>query len=239
MESPSVLYEDKDFLAVYKPFGLLTHKTRTGGEEALTDWVLKLRPEIASVGDSPELRPGLVHRLDKDTSGIILFAKTQKSFEYLKKLFQDKKITKTYLALVLGIVKDKSGFIDKPIGLKSGTTKRTTFLKKVKMVKEAKTEYRVLNLLEFGNEKFSLLEVRPQTGRTHQIRVHLNSIGHPVIGDVLYGGSKNNLKNTRLLLHAKSLEFTNESGKRIMVESELPKDLELVLGELKPYHLDR
>ncbi|HQA96269.1 MAG TPA: pseudouridine synthase, partial [Candidatus Colwellbacteria bacterium] len=120
-----VVYEDKDLLAIAKPAGILMHRTAAKEkEETLADWILKNRPEIKNVGDDPQIRPGIVHRLDKDTSGIIVVAKNQNAFEYLKKLFQDGQVEKTYLALVYGNIEPKEGVIDKPIGLKSGTVKR-------------------------------------------------------------------------------------------------------------------
>jgi 23S rRNA pseudouridine1911/1915/1917 synthase len=266
-----VLYEDKDFLAVYKPANLLVHATINSKEPTLVDWLVKKYPEIRNVGDPPaggqasQIRPGIVHRLDKDTSGVILIARNQKYFEYLKNLFQTRQIRKNYLALVWGEVhpvrngvsngvKPKSGVIEKPIALKSGSIKRTVW--EGKMEKQAITEYQVLkyftitnsydrkSLLYFSHPRksasnprqsatFSLLKVFPKTGRTHQIRVHLASIGHPVVGDSLYGKKENPFGLKRLFLHAESLEFSPAEGKRIKVEAELPEDLKNALKKLK------
>jgi 23S rRNA pseudouridine1911/1915/1917 synthase len=234
-----VIYQDKNFLALYKPAGLLAHplkakNSKLKAEFTLVDWVLKNYPEIKNVGDEPETRPGIVHRLDKDTSGVILVARNQKYFEYLKKLFQAGQIKKTYLALVWGKPEPKTGVIKKPIFLKHGAVKRTVW--KGKMEKEAITEYKVLKF--FNN--FSLVRVMPKTGRTHQIRVHLASIGHPIVGDSLYGPKKLvsglpkkilNLK--RQFLHAQSLEFSPIEGKRIKIEAELPEELKRVIDDLK------
>ncbi|MST04231.1 MAG: RluA family pseudouridine synthase [Candidatus Pacebacteria bacterium] len=236
MDFPKILYDDKDFLAVYKPYGMLTHGTGRGDKdflesefkESLADWVLKKYPETATVGEDPVLRPGVVHRLDRDTSGVIVIAKNQESFLFLKNLFKERKIEKKYIAIVFGKINPKDGVIDMPIGLKSGTIKRTVFSKVAKMMKEAVTEYKTLKILEDGKNIFSVIELRPLTGRTHQLRVHLNSINHPVAGDLLYGGKKNCKKsllffgNSRLFLHAKSLEFTDRQGKRIKVEIDPP-----------------
>ncbi|MBI3589444.1 MAG: RluA family pseudouridine synthase [Candidatus Liptonbacteria bacterium] len=228
---PEVIYEDRNFLAVNKPAGLLVHasnlklknKNEKLLEPTLVSWLLYRYKEISKVGDDPKVRPGIVHRLDKDTSGVMLIARNQKYFDYLKKLFQEHKIRKTYLALVYGIPKEKKGVINKPIALKPGTTKRSVF--GGKMEKEAVTEY---NLVEGFNETsdkvFSLLEVHPRTGRTHQIRVHLASIGCPVLNDQIYAPKKEKVGSGRLMLHALSLEFTNETGKKILIESELPKE---------------
>jgi 23S rRNA pseudouridine1911/1915/1917 synthase len=219
-DEPKIIYEDKDFLAVYKPAGLIVHKTKNKEEYSLVDWLIKKYPEIKNVGDEPILRPGIMHRLDKDTSGVMLVARNQKAFSYFKNLFQKHLIKKTYLALVWGRPKEKKGIIDKPIGLKSGTTKRSIY--SFKMQKQAITEYKVLKSFkdETGNS-FSFLEVFPKTGRTHQIRVHLKSIGHPVCGDKLYGKKDDEFK--RLMLHSLSLEFSINNSK-IKIESEIPKE---------------
>ncbi|MBI3638151.1 RluA family pseudouridine synthase [Candidatus Wolfebacteria bacterium] len=240
----SVIYKDPNFLALYKPAGVLVHGTQFRiknlelriEELTIVDWVIKHYPEVKNVGDNPEIRPGIVHRLDKDTSGVILVARNQRYFEYLKKLFQTGRIKKTYLALVSGKVEPKIGTIRKLIALKSGTTKRTVF--KGKMEKPAITEYKVIKFLKLKDgdkEKiFTLLKVMPKTGRTHQIRIHLASIGHPILGDTLYGpkaGSEmeKSLGLTRQFLHAESIEFTTEEGKKIKIACGLPDDLKKII----------
>lgn len=227
---PSIIYEDKDFIAINKPAGLLVHKTAVGVEETLTDWLLKKYPEIKNVGDDPESRPGIVHRLDKDTSGVILIARNQKFFEYLKNLFKTRQVKKTYSALVYGKLEPKIGVIEKPIGLKSGSLKRTVRIgEKVKMVKEAMTEYKVKKYLRLNNEDFSLVELFPKTGRTHQLRIHMASVSHPIVGDQLYGRKDIPLDLKRQFLHAESVEFSLPEGRRIKIEAELPKDLAIIL----------
>jgi len=270
---PEIIYEDKNFLAVNKPAGMLTHVARThadgtrtdaennsrftisseggsafGGQDSrertLVDWLLEKHPEIKGVGDpladstsslqasSGQVifdRPGIVHRLDKDTSGVILVARNQEYFEYLKKLFAEHKIQKTYLALVYGAPREKKGRIDKPIALKSGTTKRTVH--GGKMEKEALTNYELVRNIKYqitNNKKsenaVSLLRVMPKTGRTHQIRVHLASIGCPVLNDPIYAPKKEKLGTGRLMLHALSVEFTSKDGKKVFIESEEPAE---------------
>jgi len=264
-----VIYEDKNFLAVYKPANLLVHPVRISNfqfpifkKPTLVDWLLKHYPEIKNVGDpstssgQANLRPGIVHRLDKDTSGVILVARNQKYFNYLKHLFslyerspegrQSHQIKKTYLALVYGELKPKTGVIKEPIRLKSGTIKRTIW--KGKMEKQAITEYKVLKyyqrksvLNQHKSATLSLLRVYPKTGRTHQIRVHLASIGHPIVGDALYGPKKSPstgsgqapLDLKRLFLHAESLEFSTVEGSRIKIEAALPEELKIVLRKIK------
>lgn len=240
----TVIYEDKNLLAINKPAGVLVHgikrpsfaKATDGAardrrrEETLTDWLVGYYPEIEKVGDDPENRPGIVHRLDRETSGVLLIPKTQPYFEYLKNLFKRHEVKKTYLALVYGEVKEKGGVVKKPIGIKSGTVKRTVF--GGKKVQEAETRYKALEIFP----GYSLLEVCPLTGRTHQIRVHLASIGYPIVGDKLYAPKKEKkakLKISRLFLHANSVEFNLESGKRIKITADLPDELASFLGSLR------
>ena len=231
MFKPKIIYEDKNFLALDKPAGLLVHKTKISKEQTLVDWLLKYYPDVKNVGDDPVIRPGIVHRLDRNTSGVILVARNQKYFEYLKNLFQIGQIKKTYLALACGEIKPKIGIIKKPISLKANSVKRTVW--KGKMEKEAITEYKVLNYFERNGEKFSLAAVMPKTGRTHQIRIHLASIGHPIVGDNLYGQRINLFKLNRLFLHAESLEFPVSEGRKIKIEAELPEELSNLLRNLE------
>ena len=235
MEEIQLIYKDENFLIINKPAGLLMHgiagihKLPSGAGKTLVDWLLENYSEVRAVGDDPVTRPGIVHRLDKETSGVLVIPRNQETFNYLKELFQKHLVRKTYLALVKGKLKEAGGIIDKPIGIKSGSTKRS--IHSSKMQKEAVTEYQVLKVLKLAGEEFSLLEVMPKTGRTHQIRVHLASIGHPIAGDRLYGGKRSQVSGlSRQFLHAKSIEFTVPSGERMRFEAELPKDLGSLLG---------
>jgi len=258
---PFIIYKDKNFLAVHKPAGLLAHPVKISSfkfqaSNSLTDWLVENYPEVRNVGDLPagrqampagrqvnQIRPGIVHRLDKDVSGIMLVARNQKYFEYLKNLFQTRQIKKIYLALVYGKIKSKRGVIDKPISIKSGMIKRTVYHGKDE--KQAVTEYRVLKSFKLpadaealagrqvsGSKEndFSLVEISPRTGRTHQIRIHLASIGHPIVGDSLYGHKENPFGLKRIFLHAKSLEFSPEEGKRIKLEAAMPDELKNLLN---------
>ena len=226
---PKVIYEHKDFLVLNKPAGLLTHgfAQRASSSPTLTDWLLRHYPEVKSVGDEPEKRPGIVHRLDKETSGVLLVTRNQKAYQYFKKLFQDRQVKKNYLALVWGVVKQGTGLINKPLGIKSGSVKRTVFIKHAKMVKEAVTQYKVLRVI---GDRYTLLAVKPLTGRTHQIRVHLASIGHPVVGDKLYGAKRGVADTERHFLHAESLEFSAPDGQRLKISAEPPEDWQKVLS---------
>ena len=204
----NIIYEDKDLVALNKPAGVDF------------DWAL---------AEKSELLP--VHRLDKDTSGVILFAKNEKAAEYLKKLFQSREIKKTYLTLVSGEIKDKEGKIELSIGRSKKTPlKRVAIGEKRGKIREAVTEYKVLKRLE----EFTLVEVYPKTGRTHQIRSHFAAIGHPVVCDKLYAGKRFACPAglSRQFLHAFSLELTLPSGTRTRLEAELPVDLEKVLQKL-------
>ena len=228
----SIVYEDKNLLVINKPSGLITHpKNAEDKQESVTGWLVEKYPEIKAVGEDP-LRPGLVHRLDKDTSGLLVIAKNQDSFLYLKSLFQDRKIKKFYMALVHGKPKEPKGIIDAPMG-RIGM-KRTTQLhgkKKLKDEKTAVTEYNTLK----NFRDFTLLEVSPHTGRTHQIRVHLKSIGTTVAGDPLYGHKNvtNPKQPERLFLHAYKLQFVSPDGKALSFETNLPEDLQNFINELQ------
>ena len=228
----SIVYEDKNILVINKPSGLITHpKNADDKQDSVTGWLVEKYPEIKTVGEDP-LRPGLVHRLDKDTSGLLVIAKNQDSFIYLKNLFQERKIKKFYLALVYGKPKESRGIINAPmgrIGMKRTTQVRGN--KKLKDRKEAVTEYSTLK----NFHDFTLLEVMPHTGRTHQIRVHLKSIGTPIAGDPLYGPK--NLRSPkapgRLFLHAHKLQFVSPDGKSLTIEADLPDDLQKFINELE------
>ncbi len=245
MEEIRVIYEDPQFVAVYKPAGVLVHATHLTTktlrlkteEKTLVDWAVQRYPEIKNVGDELIMRPGIVHRLDRQTSGVLVMARTQEFFEYLKKQFQAHEAKKTYIALVYGRVAERKGVIDVPISIKAGSVKRT--VRGGRMTKEAVTEYSVEKYFMRGRdvpEYFTLLRVHPKTGRTHQIRVHLASIGHPVVGDALYTKRKDPFGLGRQFLHAESLEFAMPDGRRMRVEAELPNELQSVLQNLEPMY---
>src|SRR3990167_5911964 len=201
----SIIYQDNDIVVVNKPAGISVHKGIAEKGETLADWLAEKFPEIKKVGDEPELRPGIVHRLDKDTSGVLVAARNQKSFEFLKNQFQKREVVKKYLALVEGELKNDNGTIDLPIGRSA-----SDFRKK----------------LASDNAK---------TGRTHQIRVHFKAIGHPIVCDSLYGGKRMTCPFglARHFLHANFLEFVSPSGARLKMEADLPEDLEKVLAGLR------
>ncbi len=225
-----IIYEDENILVISKPAGILVHPTSKNEKNTLIDWLISKHPEIKNIGDpstsSRQERPGIVHRLDKDTSGLMIIAKNNKTFFYLKKQFQDRKIEKKYLALVTGKLKDGQGIITKTIS-RSKRKGRIQTTAPIGKRREAITRYKVLK--EF--EDYSLLEVMPETGRTHQIRVHLASIGHPIASDEKYKFKRQpcpkNLK--RQFLHASYLKFKLLNGKIKEFKSRLPKELEDIL----------
>jgi len=241
---PSIIYEDENFLAIDKPTGMLVEQVKAVGkvvpenrEEVLQGWLEKhyAGARAASAESFGRVKlgfdaPRLVHRLDRETSGIILAAKNQEQYDYFKQLFKDRTIKKTYLALVNGHLNKKRGVIDAAIGLKAGMVRHTIYDTK-KEKRSSITKYRVISEYTYGGEQFSLLEAYPKTGRTHQIRVHLNSIHHPVVGDKLYGGDKKQERAHRHMLHAQSLEFSLKEGGRIKLEADMPDDFEKVLAQ--------
>ncbi len=228
-----VLYEDKNILAIDKPSGISVHGDGKTDVKTLADFIVEDYPEMENIGEpilagEKEIkRPGIVHRLDKDTSGVLLLAKNQEAHEFLKKQFQNREVRKTYHAIVSGFIKSDSGVIDKPIGRSPNDFRRRLAGRGARgEMREAITEYTVLKRFEDENgEKFSYVEVHPKTGRTHQIRVHMKFLSYPVACDSLYNPDKPcPVGISRLALHAKSIEFKNLDGKEIKVEAPLPDD---------------
>ena len=221
-----VLYEDSNILAIEKPSGISVHGDGRLKEKTITDWVIKNYPKMKNVGEpmGEILRPGIVHRLDRETSGVLLLAKNQKAFEFLKKQFIDREIKKIYHAIVSSSVKNDRGIINKPIGRSPRDFRRYLAGRGARgELREAITEYKVLKRFEISKNKFTYLEIKPKTGRTHQIRVHMKFFNHPVVCDSLYNPDGICPKNiSRMALHAKSIKFKNLSGKIIKVESKLP-----------------
>lgn len=236
--SPQIVYEDDNIIVINKPAGLITHqKNIDDTQSSVVDWVITNYPGLKDVGEpfiasgANVSRAGIVHRLDKDTSGLIVIAKNESSFIYMKKQFQEHTIHKHYSSLVFGRPKNSNGVINEPLG-RIGM-KRTTQMTGKKMIdgKGSVTEYKTLK----NFSKFTLLDVSPKTGRTHQIRVHLKSIGCPVAGDIVYApkGWQKPKGLNRLFLHAYKLEFVTPDGKALTIEADLPEELQNVLKMLE------
>ncbi len=238
-----ILYNNHGLLIIDKPAGLAVHPGAGFKGETLASALLYQFKDIHLVGE--EGRSGIVHRLDKDTSGVMLVALTQDMYEHLKDAFADRRVKKEYIALVSGHVEKQHGFIESPIG-KSKTDFRKYTTKNMVEAKPSLTEYRVLerlspakgSLLHSKGESFAvdgctLIMVKLHTGRTHQIRVHFASLGHPLMGDSLYGGKKTKLPNLfRQFLHAKRIEVKLPDDTWIEAESAFPPDLQEVLESL-------
>lgn len=221
-----VLFEDDQVIVVDKPAGIVVHpgSGRTSG--TLAAGILNRFPEVEGVGS--EERWGLVHRLDKDTSGAILVARTQQALDVLTAELRRREIERTYTTLVEGRMSAPTGTIDAPIGRDPVHPTRRAV---THAGKHARTQYEVVRY--FPNSDASLLSVRLETGRTHQIRVHLAAIDHPVAGDRTYGATRTDLGSPRTFLHAARLEFTHpDTGERLAVEAPLPGDLSVVLEAL-------
>jgi 23S rRNA pseudouridine1911/1915/1917 synthase len=220
-----VVYEDNDLVVVDKPAHLVVHPAPGHKSGTLANALLARYPDLPVDDDG---RPGIVHRLDKDTSGLLIVAKNEPARRHLQAQFKEGQVKKVYLALVEGAVEPSSGIIDAPLARDARSRKRMAVASRGG--RSAVTEYRVLEQLS----GFTLLEVRPRTGRTHQVRVHLAFVGHPVVGDKVYGRRKQSLDIGRQFLHAHRLGLRQPSSEeQLQLVSELPPDLAAVLEQLR------
>lgn len=227
-----IVYEDETVLVVNKPAGMVVHPAPGHSGGTLVNALLAHVPALAA--DAADGRPGIVHRLDRDTSGLIVVAKTEAARRALQQQFQGRQVLKAYLALVEGHVQPSHARIEAPIGRDPHHRQRMAVLA---TGREAVTEYRVVAYYrhEMGMlaGTYTLIEVEPKTGRTHQIRVHLASIGHPVAGDTVYGRRRRQQPLPRMFLHARRLGFRHPvTGQELEFEAALPPDLAGVLDEL-------
>ncbi len=217
-----ILYADEDVIVLDKPSGMVVHPGAGNREGTLASALLARFPEIDGVG--PEERPGIVHRLDKGTSGVMVAARSSRAYASLVGQFRRHDVRKTYVGLVYGRVAEAEGHIDWPIGRHA--TKRKRISIHSKDPRDAETFFRVIEALP----EATLLEIRPVTGRTHQIRVHLAAAGHPIVGDGVYGRKKASKKYPRLFLHARSISFLHPAtGERLEFAAPLPAELGSVL----------
>lgn len=208
-----VIYEDDDCVVIDKPVGLLTHSKGTFNPEATVSTWLRARMK----GMSGE-RAGIVHRLDRATSGVMICAKKPEALTWLQKQFSQRRVKKTYVAIISSLPKQLEAIIDMPI---ERNPKKPQTFRVGSNGKAAVTEYKVMKTVG----EYSLVELRPTTGRTHQLRVHLAQLGHPIVGDTLYGGQT----AERLFLHARSLELTLPSKQRKTFEVAVPPEFEELL----------
>ena len=216
-----VLYEDNDIIVVNKPKGMVVHPANGNLDGTLVNAVMaKCKNSLSGIGG--KIRPGIVHRLDKDTSGAIIVAKNDKAHIKLSNQLKNHEIEKTYIALVRGIVKPNEATIDMPISRSTSDRKKMAVDKNGK---KAITHFKVLK--RYPKHNCTLLEIKIETGRTHQIRVHLSEIGYPIIGDGVYSSGKNEWGIEGQCLHAKSLKFKHPiTGKEMYIEAPLPKYFE-------------
>lgn len=232
-----VIADSDDFIILEKPAGLLVHPTDKNETDTLVDWLIASYPEIAKIGEDPA-RPGIVHRLDKDVSGLMVIPRNQDSFDYFKSIFKSREIQKKYTALVYGEMEKTEDTIDLPIG--RSKTKPGLYAAHPKAQGEKFADKDKLAVTEISVVKkfknFTLLSVKILTGRTHQIRVHLTAYGHPIVGDNLYLNKKLKTKKelSRIFLHADYLAFTAPDGKEYEFHSKLPSKLADYLKALKP-----
>ena len=210
-----IIYEDSDIIVVNKPKGMVVHPANGNPDGTLVNAIMAICKDSLS-GIGGEIRPGIVHRIDKDTSGLLIVAKNDNAHVKMSEQIKDRKVNKKYIALVRGIIKENEATINMPIARNKKDRKKMAVDKDGK---EAITHFKVLRRYD----KYTLLEVKIDTGRTHQIRVHMAEIGHPVIGDEVYSNGKNEFNVKGQMLHAKSLDFEHPiTGKKMHLEAELP-----------------
>ena len=223
-----IIYEDKDIIVVNKPKGMVVHPANGNPDGTLVNSLMAICKDSLS-GIGGEIRPGIVHRLDKDTSGILVVAKNDKSHINLSEQIKNHETEKTYIALVRGIVRENEATINMPIGRSKKDRKKMAVDRDGK---EAITHFKVLE--RFYEDNCTFLEIKIETGRTHQIRVHLAQIGYPIIGDIIYSNGKNKWNIEGQCLHAKSLKFRHPiTGKEMFLEAPMPEYFKTIIEGLQ------
>ena len=237
----SIIFEDDNIVAINKPAGVMTHPDGHTTDETVSDWFGTRYPASIAVGETQRLpdgseiaRPGVVHRLDRDTSGVLILVKTPEAHAFFKAAFQERLTKKTYLAVVYGLMKEEKGTIEFSIGRSRKDFRLRSAQPKARgTLREAITHYEVLD--EIGTH--SLLKVTPETGRTHQIRVHLKALHHPVVCDPLYApGKPCDLGTSRLALHAASLDLPLMDGTSLHISAPVPSDLQKAMNAFPRAH---
>jgi len=234
MNEITILYEDAHMLVINKPSGIMVHADGRSTEPTIVDWLLLRAPDVRGVGEpgfaqngTPLERSGVVHRLDRDTSGVLVLAKTQEAFLHLKAQFHDRLTKKEYRAVVHGTMREKWGTINRPIGRSAKDFRLRSAERGARgTLRDATTDWELIG----QSETHAYLKIRPKTGRTHQIRVHLKSIGRPIVHDDLYTlpefEGRDTLGFNRLALHAYSLQIGLPSGEEKVFLAPLPLDFE-------------
>ena len=244
-KEPDILYEDEDVLVINKPYDWLVHEDGHNDAPTVVEWFVARVPKAAGVGepgyarDGSELnRAGVVHRLDRETSGVLILAKNQDAHQYLKQQFKDRLVGKEYRAFVYGRMNDRWGTINRPIGRSAKDHRRRSAERGAKgVLREAITDFERIGMGEYEEEPFSYIKLMPKTGRTHQLRAHLRALDRSIVNDTLYGEHKtsvsNNLATDRLMLHAHLLELAIPSGTTERFIAPLPNIFELAAERIE------
>lgn len=221
-----IIYEDSDIIVVNKPKGMVVHPANGNPDGTLVNAIMAIcKNSLSGIGG--EIRPGIVHRIDKDTSGLLIVAKNDNAHVKMSEQIKNHEVKKTYIALVRGVFKENEATIDMPIGRSTSDRKKMAVNKNGK---NAITHIKVLKRFD----KYTLLKVNIETGRTHQIRVHLSHIGYPIVGDYTYSNGKNEFDVIGQCLHAQKLEFKHPiTQKDMCLEAELPQYFKDILDKLK------
>jgi len=220
-----ILYEDEDIIVVNKPKGIVVHPANGNPDGTLVNAIMNLCGNSLS-GIGGEIRPGIIHRLDKDTSGVLIVAKNDIAHINISNQIKNRQTKKMYIALVRGVIKENEATIDMPIGRSKKDRKKMAITKDGK---EAITHFKVLKRYD----NFTLLEIKIDTGRTHQIRVHLAEIGYPIVGDYVYSNGKNPFNVEGQMLHARQIEFVHPTtGKEMKIEAPIPEYFQRILNEM-------
>jgi 23S rRNA pseudouridine1911/1915/1917 synthase len=237
MTEPTIIFENDDVLVINKPTGLRVHNDGFSTEDTVVDWFLRRVPTALGIGEVKVAkngttieRSGVVHRLDIATSGIMILAKNQEAFLHLKNQFKNRLVKKEYRALVYGLMSERWGTIDRPIGRNARDFRKRSAERGSKgVIRDAITNWECVGKGEYNSESYSYLKLMPKTGRMHQLRVHLKAIDRPIVCDTVYAGKRveqsNNLGLTRLALHSQQLEITLPTGEIERFVAPLPQEM--------------
>lgn len=231
---PTIIYEDESVMVIDKPIGWLVHDDGKGILPTVVTWLLARVPDVQGVGEAGKAsdgttldRSGVVHRLDRDTSGVLILAKNQEAHQFLKQQFKDRLVRKEYRAFVYGLIHDRWGTINRPIGRSQKDSRLRSAMPGAKgVMRQALTDFERIGAGEYKGETFSYIKLIPKTGRTHQLRAHMRAVERPIVGDALYArhiiDDSNNLEFKRLALHAHVLEIVLPNGEERRFMTVLP-----------------